>query len=115
MAQFVANRCHTSWADAQNSQNDGADGGMDFYCYNWWCSTYYAETMFRTFSPINPWKRLKNADGYLTQGDAYVMAASSFHPGGANFAFVDGSVRFLKETINSWPYNSQTGMPTSDC
>jgi prepilin-type processing-associated H-X9-DG protein len=32
-------------------------------------------------------------------------------PRGANFAFVDGSVRFLKETINSWPYNSQTGVP----
>ena len=44
---------------------------------------------------------------------AYVLAASSFHPGGANFAFVDGSVRFLKDTIDSWSYDPQTGLPTN--
>jgi prepilin-type processing-associated H-X9-DG protein len=40
-----------------------------------------------------------------------VEAPSSYHPGGANFAFADGSVHFLKDSISSWPYNSGTGYP----
>jgi prepilin-type processing-associated H-X9-DG protein len=32
--------------------------------------------------------------------------AGSTHPGGANFAFCDGSVRFIKNSINSWSFNA---------
>jgi prepilin-type processing-associated H-X9-DG protein len=28
------------------------------------------------------------------------------HPGGVNMAFCDGSVRFIKNTISTWSYNS---------
>jgi prepilin-type processing-associated H-X9-DG protein len=30
------------------------------------------------------------------------MSAQSLHPGGVNVAMVDGSVRFIKNTINAW-------------
>ena len=36
---------------------------------------------------------------------------SSYHPGGMNAAFCDGSVKFLKDTINTTPYDAGTGLP----
>ena len=40
--------------------------------------------------------------------------ASSQHPGGVNASFADGSVHFIKNSINSWPYcRGSLGPPTS--
>jgi prepilin-type processing-associated H-X9-DG protein len=39
------------------------------------------------------------------EGSSFVNA-SSFHPGGCNFAFADGSVHFIKDSISMQAYES---------
>jgi prepilin-type N-terminal cleavage/methylation domain-containing protein/prepilin-type processing-associated H-X9-DG protein len=87
--------------------------GPDINCWNWWVSGNYGDTQFTEFYPINPFKKLNYAVGTGIQGDDFVLGASSFHPGGANFGFCDGSVRFLKESIDSWQlaYNGSNELP----
>jgi prepilin-type N-terminal cleavage/methylation domain-containing protein/prepilin-type processing-associated H-X9-DG protein len=82
-----------------------AESITDFQWFNWWVSGFYGNTLFTSFYPINPQSKVGLAstviyDNY--QADDIVLSASSYHPGGANFAFADGSVRFIKETIQSW-------------
>ena len=43
---------------------------------------------------------------------AWTNSASSMHPGGLNVLMGDGSVRFIKDTIQTWPFNPISGNPT---
>jgi prepilin-type N-terminal cleavage/methylation domain-containing protein/prepilin-type processing-associated H-X9-DG protein len=96
------------------SRTPDANGIVDFYCWNWWVSGNFGDTLFTTFFPMNPQRKLATGydeSGTLMQGDDMVTAASSFHPGGANFAFCDGSVHFIKDSVDSWTINPTTGLP----
>jgi prepilin-type N-terminal cleavage/methylation domain-containing protein/prepilin-type processing-associated H-X9-DG protein len=74
----------------------------------YWASASTGYSMFNTIVPPNSNNYQWGACSAYTSGNSVtelVFAnACSMHPGGANFVFVDGSVHFLKGTINLQTY-----------
>ena len=73
---------------------------------NSWNSGRWYDSLFATLYPMNLGNGNNVSFGANSASYYYPTAAGSFHPGGANFAFCDGSVRFIKNSISNWSFNA---------
>jgi prepilin-type N-terminal cleavage/methylation domain-containing protein/prepilin-type processing-associated H-X9-DG protein len=94
----ILNQCNT----ARNAKSTAYDG--------WQCAGEYwgwgtpGLTMFQTVVPPNstayPWNSCRQDCPGCGVDSSHIVNATSNHPGGCNVLFCDGSVKFIKSTLN---------------
>lgn len=96
----------------EKSYTVAARGVAQWWGPNWWTAGTIGDGMYAALFPPNFFKSRAAADAIPNKfpdfsndpGDNgnYICTSTSLHPGGCNFAFCDGSVKFIKDTVQSW-------------
>jgi prepilin-type processing-associated H-X9-DG protein len=108
------------WAERCQSKLNPNAPIYEFEEKGWWSDGEYGDGTISAFYPPNvpslpgyfaatpPYygENPDQCDGHSEGGTTLAAISSqSLHPGGVNVAFCDGSVHFIKSTINSWNYS----------
>ncbi len=97
---FVTERALSPLMDIED------DNGSAYDRFGWLIAGNWGDTFVTAFYPPNMFRKVSSS------GDiAQFFAASSMHPGGVNVLMGDGSVRFVKDTISTWPFDPSSGVP----
>jgi prepilin-type N-terminal cleavage/methylation domain-containing protein/prepilin-type processing-associated H-X9-DG protein len=76
----------------------------------WWNSGDWQDSMVTSWTAPNG---IKTYQAQIAAGAWFIpfFSASSFHPGGVNVSFADGSVHFIKDSISSWSLDANGLVP----
>ncbi len=74
--------------------------------HGWYITGNWGDTLVTTLYPPNAYEKVT-----LGATAAWTNSASSLHHGGVNVLMGDGSVRFIKDSIQSWLLNPVSGGP----
>lgn len=86
-----------------NQVGCSAGGGCNFEGNGWWADADFGDSSITAMYPMNMKQGDQAVDGNSCDGaNMFPLSASSYHSGGCNFAFADGSVKFLKDSISTW-------------
>ncbi len=79
----------------------------DLACTRWWNVGFISDALTTAYYPVNG--ALRGVPYVSGTSNNWTSTVGSFHPGGANVGFCDGSVRFVKESIQSLPFDPSSG------
>ena len=97
--QFFTERVVVPWESWPNKS-------PYYYTSGWYISGQLNDSLATNMYPIN----IRSRTGLFSY-PKWMRTASSHHPGGVNVLMGDNSVRFVKETIDTWSFDPQTGNP----